>query len=300
MKNIAHYLEAEAIELGGDYLRTEGELLEVLMQMRRRGVFAELNYSGIFDFCVKKLRFSRAQAFYFKSVAEKALEVPQIKEAIQEGVLTLSQARRIVTVITKENHQDWIQKAVELGQTELERAVSAENPQSHVRDSIQPVSESLSKLTVGIKKEAEEDLDALREILSQKNGKAASREDVIEWALKVTRQKFDPMMKAQRAAARASAATASASKPVQAAKVSLGNPQRKPIPSAVKHSVVLRDKGQCTHTSKDGRRCEQKRWLDSHHKVEVAKGGQNSVSNLQILCKRHHQIRHSSPVYSFY
>src|SRR4051812_9228328 len=87
----AKELEAKAIELAKNYLLTEGEILTVLMQIRRERLFGELNYTGIFEFCEEKLNLSRAQAYYFKAVAEKSEVVPELKEAIDQGELTLSE-----------------------------------------------------------------------------------------------------------------------------------------------------------------------------------------------------------------
>ena len=76
----AKELEAKAMELSKNYLLTEAEILTV-MQMRREKLFRELSYSGIFEFCEKKLNLSRAQAYYFKTVAEKSEIVPELKVA---------------------------------------------------------------------------------------------------------------------------------------------------------------------------------------------------------------------------
>ena len=89
------------------------------MEMRRQRLFAPLNYSGILDYCERALRLSRAQAYYFKSVAEKSEWVPQLKEAVVQGQITLSQARRIGPVITTENQQQWVADAKNLPQKEL-------------------------------------------------------------------------------------------------------------------------------------------------------------------------------------
>jgi hypothetical protein len=89
MKQTARQMDDKAKTLAQDYLRTEGELLSHLIEMRKERVFAELNYSGVFDYCERALRLSRAQAYYFKSVAEKSESVPELKEAVVQGEITL-------------------------------------------------------------------------------------------------------------------------------------------------------------------------------------------------------------------
>jgi polyhydroxyalkanoate synthesis regulator phasin len=176
MNTIAYEFDLKAMGLATDYLRTEGLLLTVLIEMRRRKLFAVLNYSGIFDYCERRLNLSRAQAYYFKTVAEKSEEVPEIKQAVAQGELTLSEARRIVPVLTKENHKEWIEKAKRLPQKELEREVTAANPNAHpVKEKIRPVAKEVSELKVPVDPKTEENLTALKDILSQKLGKPATR-----------------------------------------------------------------------------------------------------------------------------
>jgi len=47
--------------------------------------------------------------------------VPLLREVIASGDLSLSKARRIVTVLTKDNCQEWINKANTFKQGPLER-----------------------------------------------------------------------------------------------------------------------------------------------------------------------------------
>ena len=88
--------------------------------MRRGGLFIELGYSGVFDYCERALNLSRAQSYYFKAVAEASEKVPELKTAVTQGELTLSEARGIAPVITAENHTHWIDQAKILNQTQLD------------------------------------------------------------------------------------------------------------------------------------------------------------------------------------
>lgn len=61
---------------------------------------------------------------------------------------------------------------------------------------------------------------------------------------------------------------------------------------AIRFEVRMRDQGRCTHVARDGARCEETRRLEIHHIIEVSRGGDDSISNLQSLCSNHHQERH--------
>ena len=73
METKAFLLDAKAKRLAKTLLHTEGEILTTLMEMSRARVFAELNYTGIFDYCLRALNFSEQQAFYFKKVGGTAV-----------------------------------------------------------------------------------------------------------------------------------------------------------------------------------------------------------------------------------
>jgi len=277
----AEALDLKAKRLARDYQRTEGELLEVLMQMRRTQSFLALGFSGAFDYVVRGLRLSEAQAYYFKKVAEKAEAVPELKLAIDQGVLTLSQARRIVTVVTPQNSAVWIEKAATVPQRQLEKAVAAENPNARITERVRPISEGLSELKVALTEEMEIDLKALKDTLMQKTKRPVSMSEVVAWAMRVCREKHDPNRKAQRAITSGKHATALSPKPG-------------PIPARVKHEVRYREGGQCSFVGRAGVRCTATTFLDHHHKIPVARGGTNAVINLKLLCRAHHQFHHKT------
>jgi hypothetical protein len=68
---------------------------------------------------------------------------------------------------------------------------------------------------------------------------------------------------------------------------------KKPIPAREKHAVNLRDQGQCTYEI-NGKRCENKRWIEMHHIVTRVAGGNHSAENLRTLCSAHHKMIHKT------
>jgi hypothetical protein len=67
-----------------------------------------------------------------------------------------------------------------------------------------------------------------------------------------------------------------------------GTPGRsRHIPAEVKRTVWARDGGQCAFVSTSGRRCGERAFLEFHHVVPHARGGNASVDNIQLRCRRH-------------
>ena len=166
-------------------------------------------------------------------------------------------------------------------QGDLEKAVTETNPQAHPRERIKPVAKNISELRVAIDDETDKDLVVLKDLLSQKLKRSATLKDVIAWAVKETRERFDPEKRAARAKL-----------------VSVGNPpapkaRRQPVPAASRHQVIRREGARCSFVSSDSRRCEQRRWIELHHRKHVAHGGGNAPENLTFLCSQHHRQEHA-------
>ena len=243
-------LHDKAVALAKTYRRTEGELLEVLMELDRSRYYLELGHGSLFEYITQGLGLSEAQACYFVRVGRKAVEVPALREAISQGELTLSQARRLVPVIETTNAQAWIETAKATSQRELERQVSAVNPKAFVRETLKPVNESLTEIRALISKETEAKLKRLQDLLSQKRRKPVSLGETVEMLVEETLKRVDPEQKALRA--RASSGRA-----------------------FLKHAVVKRQGWRCAYLSPDRRRCSTKRHLDLHHLVPRSRGGKD-------------------------
>jgi hypothetical protein len=75
----------------------------------------------------------------------------------------------------------------------------------------------------------------------------------------------------------------------------VGNPQpcrgatpgSRHIPAEVKRAVWLRDLGRCAFVGTDGRRCNERAFVEFHHLRPYAVGGDATVQNIQLRCRRH-------------
>jgi len=59
------------------------------------------------------------------------------------------------------------------------------------------------------------------------------------------------------------------------------------IPADVRRGAVARDRRRCAFVAFDGHRCEERRFLEFHHVVPYAAGGQPTVDNIQLRCRAH-------------
>ena len=59
------------------------------------------------------------------------------------------------------------------------------------------------------------------------------------------------------------------------------------IPMEVRNAVWERDQGRCAFMSEKGRWCSERRWIEFHHIVPFAWGGETTVENLELRCRTH-------------
>jgi hypothetical protein len=65
------------------------------------------------------------------------------------------------------------------------------------------------------------------------------------------------------------------------------SPGSRHIPAAVKRAVWIRDGGRCAFVAPSGRRCSERSFLEFHHVVPYAAGGEATTENIQVRCRVH-------------
>jgi hypothetical protein len=64
-------------------------------------------------------------------------------------------------------------------------------------------------------------------------------------------------------------------------------PGSRHIPAEVKRAVWVRDLGRCAFVGTDGRRCNERAFVEFHHVKPWSAGGEATVYNIQLRCRRH-------------
>ncbi len=313
--DLTNAIHEKALQAVLNFKRCEVELIEVLAQVDQHKVYYALGYSSLFKYATDGLGLSPECAYIFINVSRKSIEVPALKEEIRLGTITVSKAKRITPVLNTNNQEYWLHLAKTASKRELEKYVAAANPQEWIRESLNYVGsdkevgekvrlKSLNfadgnlpltrvQLQVGVSETLMLKLRRVQDLVSQKTRSSASLETAFEAMAELYLAKHDPVKKAERQKIRGKLQRAESSNPSD---LEQGpgpvNNFRAPLPSRVKHEVYLKFGGQCTHQDELGRKCTARRHLEIHHIVEVAKGGQNELSNLTLLCSGHHRAHH--------
>jgi len=313
-------LHERAISRAKRYLAAEADLLETIMEVDEHRLFEKFGLTHLTPYCVKYLGLSEDVAGNFVRVARKSKQVPELKQVIARGNLTVSKAKAIVAVLTPENHDHWITKAKVLSKDKLEREVAKVSPYNPKSEKAKPVGESNVAVSMELPEEVMRMFRRAQEIVSQKTGKSVTLAETQAETLKAFLHKFDPVEKAKRAKAeppcKASAIIAARAENGAAIRTPAEHPSRdgsnggastqsppshssRPlairragIPAAVVHAVNRRDKGCCQAKLPSGEICGSRRWTHLHHLNEKFKGGSDTLENLITLCSGHHRLWH--------
>jgi hypothetical protein len=280
-------IHQKALEAAQKFKKAEADLISILQEVESSKTFFELGYTSLFHYVVQSLGLSESVAANFITVSRKAKEFPALQSAIDEGKITVSKARKVTAVLTLENQEEWVNKAVALPQKKLEEQVASIAPETKIRDGVKSVTENLSQLKMGISKRLEEKLKRVQDLESQRTRRAVKLSEALEALVDLYLEKKDPIKKAERVLKRdADACVARHADRVEQS-------DTRSIPAKIKHQATFRDGGRCTHTEGE-KRCENRRWLDVHHIILLSKGGTNELENLTTLCSAHHRMEHKA------
>jgi hypothetical protein len=99
----SHPLHIEALGLSGDLKRTEKRLILVIGEIDKLKVWRQMGYPSLFEYSVQALGLSSAQTYTLTSVSRKCQEVPELRTAVLTDKVSISNAKRIVPVLTSKS-----------------------------------------------------------------------------------------------------------------------------------------------------------------------------------------------------
>ena len=303
------------------------EMIAHLAELEARRTFLGEGYGSLFDYCRVALRLSEHEAYNRVAAANVVRRFPAILDRLVDGSLNLTTVRLLAPHLTPENHREVLARACGLSKREVEGLVACLAPQPDALPLIRrlPVHQerahelpaallggavdqqaavpspgqdtpvpSRTSVTAAAKRTAQQatvtPLSPARYRLQctiGEEGHANLR--LVQDLLRREIPSGDPGTIVERAlallvshVAKAKFAATTAPRPARP-----GSPGSRRIPAAVKRAVWLRDRGQCAFVARGGRRCGEHAFLELHHIQPFAMGGEATVDNISLRCRRH-------------
>jgi 5-methylcytosine-specific restriction endonuclease McrA len=211
-KNEINTLDAQAIKVARNYKKLEQELLALIIEIDKKKIFYQLGYNSLFSYLTDRLELTPAATYAFINVARKSHEIPELKEHVTSGKLSIYKAQRITPVITSKNSKTWLTLAQSVTHRKLEREVALAAPRQAVLEKTKYLSldQELSEkvvikresprlaLQMGVSEKLMLKIRRAQDLESQRNKKSLSLEETLEQILDVYLDKRDPLKRAQR------------------------------------------------------------------------------------------------------
>lgn len=307
--------------------RSVSELLLLLEVAEERKHYLEFELPSLYQYCTHIMNLDSNLSYSLIAVIHKGKEVPELKAAVIENRVTLSKAKKICSVITTKDQKQWIELAMCETSRIIEKCVAQANPKTITPEISTYKTADHLEYKLGVSEEWMDLLKQTKDLLAQRYRRHVDGEEALQYVMQDFIERNDPVKKAERAQARAqklnnkqnglknrlpkvrptkdpkpAQVPSRAEKPIDNQQVpGLVNPPNTSDPRSRKvrtkiqkltlHQVNLRDQNRCTFSGARGR-CEEKRWLDSHHVISPQKGGSDEFENLTTLCRAHHQWHH--------
>jgi hypothetical protein len=295
-------------------------LVAHLAELDTRDVHLREGFPSLYVYGRDALGLSEGESYNRIEVARAARRFPVILEMLAAGAVNLTAVRLLAPHLTAANHREALESARGKKKSEIEEIVARlaprpdvaasvrklptlrfqaspaaivpavvpemipavvpaalpavappEEPLPVARAAVQPLSPDRFKLQLTISGETLEKLRLAQDMLSHAipTGDDAAVLDRALTALLVelAKKKFADTPKPSRPRAK--------------------DLRTREASAADKRAVWVRDVGRCAYIGPGGHRCNERRFLEFHHLAPHALGGETSVDNIELRCRRH-------------
>jgi hypothetical protein len=306
-------LRAEATKLAQLERQATAALIRCLMEVDARRLYLADGYSSLFTFCTQVLYLSEHAALGRIEVARAARRLPALLSHLEEGAITVTNARMLAAHLNETNCEQLLASARHRSKREVEEIVAKLRPQPDVRSAVRklpspstsarppvsapraPVLETTLAETVPTPARPTSGRPVIAPLAPEryKIQFTASKEmlDRLRCAQDLLRHVtpsgdiavvFDRALAAlieQLEKQKCGVTT----RPRSTAPCANGS---RHIPAAVRREVWRRDEGRCAFIGAHGR-CNERAFLEFHHVVPFATGGRADARNIQLRCRAH-------------
>jgi len=293
-------------------------LVAHLAELGTRDIPLREGYGSLFVYCRDALALAESDVYHRIEAARAARRFPVILQMLAEGAVNLVSLRLLAPHLTEENHRRVLESARGKRKLQVEEIAARLAPVPDVPSFVrklpsprpaEPVGEPAVADTADSDSEAEPTSPVpAAPLVSTNRPTAITPLAPYRYKLQVTidasvfeklqlardmlrhavpsgddAQILDRALSALLSElARKKFAATDSPRPAQGTA-----PGSRHVPAEVKRAVWLRDLGRCAFVAGSGRRCGERAFLEFHHVRPFAMGGEPSLENVQLRCRRH-------------
>lgn len=298
-----------------DERQTTARVIALLIELDTRRLYLGEGYSSLFTYCTQALHYSEHAAYNRIETARAARRFPTILTLIESGDVTLTAVRMLAPHLTEVNHRDVLERARHKSKREIELLIATLHPRADVPSIVRKLPTPMAPTLPPPAPKNEATPETPTSVAAVAPARPALRPPEIKplaperfkIQFTVSREIYDQLLRVQdllrhtvpngdpaiifERALRLLLADLERARMGKVEQPRCTRPAKthsRHIPAAIKRAVWQRDNGRCAFKGSSGR-CAETGFLEYHHVVPFADGGESSPSNLELRCRAHNQ-----------
>ena len=328
--SLKHYTNAELLA-GLQILVSQERTLSLkvitfLREIRFRSLHLEMGYPSLFTFCIVELKYSEAAAYYRLNTLDIVDELPEIKQAIETGELSMTtlsmvqsackaKKRKTKIKVSSEDKKNLLEKVKGKSKKQTEAILHQHFPELQTApkpETEKKFSDDLTGVFFNADPELMKKFKEIKDLTAHQNP-SPSYQELFHMMSDYMLERIDPIRKAQRIARREERKTEEVKAKqtglektpdhedslLQPAEVQrkVQNPpetQSRHCSTQTERAVWVRAQSRCEHVDeKTGHRCDETRRLQLDHVIPYAISSDSSEKNIELVCTQHNLYRAS-------
>ena len=246
--------------------RVTSKILDLLQKVEDHKSYLAWGYSNLFQYLVRGLNYSEALAYQRKAALKLCQVVPEIKEKLDNGSISLTTLARANKVLNTKSVSEKRNILIELenkSTREVDKILAKEMPceMKTPGPAKRYVNESTVRVTLDFSDVEYGNLERLKAL---KSHQVADLKNLISMLVDKELEKYN----------RTSKFSSKSNNPRQ-------------IKISLKNHLLQKASYQCQYPG-----CDQNHFLQIDHIKSVSQGGGNNAENLQVLCQAHNKFKY--------
>ena len=278
-------------------------LLDHLAEVDHRRLYAVMAFSSLWEYVHKGLGYSESQASERVSAMRLMVKIPEVKDELQAGRLSLTTTAKLATHARKEKSTPaqtlhLLKEVSGKSAREVERVLVAESTETARPDRVKPITSEITRIMIDVDSEFLKLMERVKEL---RGNPASTPQELLKIALAdfVKRHEVkedqsknsDSLLLAKKVLLTPPSEKDSKSGAPFKTQDSKTQQQSRYIPVKVKNLVRLRSGGRCEYVDTETqRRCECRTRLQFEHHTPFVVGGENTEANLRHYCEAHNRL----------
>lgn len=255
------------------------KILFHLREIENRLLFSSLNYSSLFEYCLKELQYSEQESALRISALRLLKVSPKVEKKIEQGKISLTQASEIQRHLQRQT-DEFRSEEKTLSLIDSLEGKSVRDTKAHLQNL-----EGKKPTFINIKISPEL---AEKIALVKKETGLFSEEEVL--ALLCEKYLKEVNLKKEKEHERQKKSLEKLGKPEKLEKLKIQDPVKRALTTRLKRIIQKRSQSRCEIISEiTGERCLETRGLEFHHKIPFCQGGATTEDNIIHICGPHHK-----------